>query len=167
MDLLAISERIADTLRRNTALMAEVREVEWGSRAEFDYGPRFPLVRVSPGRVPVSRRELVGTGGDPDRIGTQATVGAFEVAIVTSSEGTSERAQRQAWPLARLVEAALAGNARLADADGAGHLAADMALGTVQRHGPNIGRSREAVTVMVTVTVYEDLTVLNTPEAAS
>jgi len=164
MDLVAVSERIADTLRRSAPLMAAVRRVEWGSAPSYTYGDEFPLVRAMPGRTPVTRREHIGTGGDPDRHQPQLTQAAMEVAVVTDSHAFTQDAQRSAWGIARLVESALAANVRLADADGGDALCHGLELGTVSSHAPTLGKGMVAVTVMATVLAYEDLVILNSAD---
>ena len=102
-------------------------------------------MRVSPGRVPLLRREDIGTGGDPDRHGWRATVGAFEVARGHRRQARQPPGRRRSsGELVALVEEAVAANARLLDADGVNPLAADLSLKSVQRFGPSIGKDREA-----------------------
>lgn len=164
MDLVAVSRRVADTLDRSAPLKERVKAVEWGKRPKYTYGDRFPVVRVAPGRVPV-RRVSLGTGSGPDRHPPQLTHGAIEVAIATESGAFADAAEEEAWRIAGLVESALAQNARLADAEGADHLAVSLELGTVTQVPDTVGKARVALTVMVTVSVIEDL-VLNSDEAA-
>ena len=164
MDLLAISRRVAETLRRDADLMERVAAVEWGAAPRATYGDRFPLVRVSPSLAGVARRQAMGTGTSPDRHGPQLTQGGVEAVIVGDTHAFTADAQAEAWGIVPYVEAALARNARLADADGGDRLVNGIEMGAVTRLAERAGKEREVVTVMLTARLIEDL-VLNTPEA--
>ena len=152
-----MTERVADTLRRDSAVMAAVASVEWGSAPSPDFGDAFPLVRVTPGRPPVRRRAM-GTGSGPDLHAPMEVSASIECAVITDRRPTSADAQRDAWAIAQLVEAALARNARLADADGGDRLVHTLELGQVQVSPRLVGRERMGVVVYAMATSVEHIT---------
>lgn len=156
MNVTAVRDRVADTLRRDEAVKGAVKAVVVGDTSRPEYGDDFPLVRVSVSRAPISRR-AVGTPRGPNRHAPQEVRCAVEALVVTAEHATALEAQDAAWALVGLVESALARNRTLVDADGANPLVHTLELKSVRYLGARPGGAREVLNVAVMAVALEDV----------